>query len=78
MSGRLGCDTRRMRKCSRRSSSVSMQAVACLHLGRPPNPAPPAPPHPQVLRLSSQDVPTSYAYDLEAATIVQVGALLCT
>lgn len=28
----------------------------------------------QVLRLSSQDVPTSYAYDLEAATIVQVRA----
>jgi pyruvate dehydrogenase E1 component beta subunit len=25
----------------------------------------------QVLRLSSQDVPTSYAYELEAATIVQ-------
>lgn len=30
-----------------------------------------APPPPQVLRLSSQDVPTSYAYELEAATIVQ-------
>ncbi len=30
----------------------------------------------QVLRLSSQDVPTSYAYDLEAATIVQVRACL--
>lgn len=27
--------------------------------------------HAQVLRLSSQDVPTSYAYELEAATIVQ-------
>lgn len=25
----------------------------------------------QVLRLSSQDVPTAYAYELEAATIVQ-------
>ena len=25
----------------------------------------------QVVRLSSQDVPTSYAYELEAATIVQ-------
>ncbi len=25
----------------------------------------------KVLRLSSQDVPTSYAYELEAATIVQ-------
>jgi pyruvate dehydrogenase E1 component beta subunit len=24
-----------------------------------------------VLRLSSQDVPTAYAYELEAATIVQ-------
>jgi pyruvate dehydrogenase E1 component beta subunit len=24
-----------------------------------------------VVRLSSQDVPTSYAYELEAATIVQ-------
>ena len=26
---------------------------------------------PQVVRLSSQDVPTAYAYELEAATIVQ-------
>eukprot|EP00967_Tisochrysis_lutea_P067178 scaffold87702_cov19-Tisochrysis_lutea.AAC.1 len=26
---------------------------------------------PEVLRLSSQDVPTAYAYELEAATIVQ-------
>lgn len=26
----------------------------------------------EVTRLSSQDVPTSYAYELEAATIVQV------
>lgn len=25
----------------------------------------------QVMRLSSQDVPTAYAYELEAATIVQ-------
>ena len=25
----------------------------------------------QVVRLSSQDVPTAYAYELEAATIVQ-------
>ena len=25
----------------------------------------------EVVRLSSQDVPTSYAYELEAATIVQ-------
>jgi len=25
----------------------------------------------QVIRLSSQDVPTAYAYELEAATIVQ-------
>lgn len=25
----------------------------------------------QVVRLSSQDVPTAYAFDLEAATIVQ-------
>ena len=25
----------------------------------------------EVIRLSSQDVPTSYAYELEAATIVQ-------
>lgn len=46
----------------------------------------PPPPHPppntlrdsrsplpvlQVVRLSSQDVPTAYAYELEAATIVQ-------
>ena len=28
-------------------------------------------PVPQVVRLSSQDVPTAYAYELEAATIVQ-------
>jgi pyruvate dehydrogenase E1 component beta subunit len=28
-------------------------------------------PLPQVMRLSSQDVPTAYAYELEAATIVQ-------
>ena len=27
--------------------------------------------HLQVVRLSSQDVPTAYAYELEAATIVQ-------
>lgn len=33
-------------------------------------PAPASAPS-QVLRLSSQDVPTSYAYELEAATIVQ-------
>ena len=26
---------------------------------------------PQIVRLSSQDVPTAYAYELEAATIVQ-------
>jgi len=44
---------------------------------------PPPPPHKlhrkdmfqetnmQVVRLSSQDVPTAYAYELEAATIVQ-------
>ena len=25
----------------------------------------------QVVRLSSQDVPTAYAYELEAATVVQ-------
>ena len=25
----------------------------------------------QIVRLSSQDVPTAYAYELEAATIVQ-------
>lgn len=29
----------------------------------------------EIIRLSSQDVPTSYAYELEAATIVQVGLL---
>ena len=37
-------------------------------------PSPPRPAHQsacQVVRLSSQDVPTSYAYELEAATIVQ-------
>ncbi len=27
--------------------------------------------YPQVIRLSSQDVPTAYAFELEAATIVQ-------
>lgn len=30
----------------------------------------------QVIRLSSQDVPTSYAYELEAATIVQPEAVV--
>jgi hypothetical protein len=35
------------------------------------SPARPAHSLPQVLRLSSQDVPTAYAYELEAATIVQ-------
>lgn len=41
----------------------------CSNVPTPPG-AWPVPP-PQVLRLSSQDVPTSYAYELEAATIVQ-------
>jgi pyruvate dehydrogenase E1 component beta subunit len=30
----------------------------------------------QVIRLSSQDVPTAYAYELEAATIVQPGQVV--
>ena len=42
----------------------------CVSLSWPPLSCPPLL---QVLRLSSQDVPTSYAYELEAATIVQVG-----
>ncbi len=37
----------------------------------PPSPAPAPAAARQVMRLSSQDVPTAYAYELEAATIVQ-------
>lgn len=32
----------------------------------------------QVMRLSSQDVPTAYAYELEAATIVQPEQVVAT
>ena len=39
------------------------------HTQSPPSIHSPKPP--KVMRLSSQDVPTAYAYELEAATIVQ-------
>ena len=43
----------------------------CAHLESDQSSAASAPAVWQVVRLSSQDVPTAYAYELEAATIVQ-------
>lgn len=48
-------------------------AHPCPSLTHAPPSSPPLPP--QVVRLSSQDVPTSYAYELESATIVQPEAV---